>query len=121
MMETMDDIMHPGARAANPAFPHAPDGWTRDTAMDLARKDELTLSDDHWTAVKALQEYFARHELNEINVRELHDALDEAFHLKGGIKYLYTLFPGGPVAQGCRFAGLEPPAGAVDRSFGSVV
>ncbi|MDV3237600.1 MAG: TusE/DsrC/DsvC family sulfur relay protein [Gammaproteobacteria bacterium] len=121
MMETMDDIMHPGSRAHNPAFPHAPDGWTRDMAMDLARKEQLTLTDDHWMALKALQEYFARHELNEINVRELHDALDEAFHLKGGIKYLYTLFPGGPVAQGCRLAGLEPPTGAVDLSFGSVV
>ena len=31
-----------------------------------------------------------------------------------------TLFPGGPVAQGCRLAGLKAPAGAVDRGFGSV-
>jgi tRNA 2-thiouridine synthesizing protein E len=30
------------------------------------------------------------------------------------------LFPGGPLAQGCRLAGLEPPAGAFDPSYGSV-
>jgi hypothetical protein len=30
------------------------------------------------------------------------------------------LFSGGPVAQGCRLAGLNAPAGAVDRGFGSV-
>ena len=52
-------------------------------------------------------------------MRQLHDALDERFHAKGGLKYLYEVFPGGPIAQGCRFAGLKPPAGAADKSFGS--
>ena len=65
-----------------------------------------------------LQGYFAAHE--RPNVRELHDALDESFHARGGLRYLYTLFPGGPVAQGCRFAGLKAPSGAADKSFGSV-
>ena len=68
--------------------------------------------------MRALQEYFARNEV--VNVRVLHDALDEKFHVKGGMKVLYEMFPGGPVAQGCRLAGLEAPAGAVDKSFGSV-
>jgi tRNA 2-thiouridine synthesizing protein E len=34
---------------------------------------------------------------------------------------LFKLFPKGPIAQGCRLAGLEPPAGSVDLGFGSVV
>ena len=51
---------------------------------------------------------------------DLHDALDECFHQKGGLKYLYTLFPGGPIAQSCRLAGLKAPFIATDRSFGSV-
>jgi len=34
--------------------------------------------------------------------------------------YLYQIIPGGPVAEGCRLAGLSVPAGAVDKSFGSV-
>jgi tRNA 2-thiouridine synthesizing protein E len=53
-------------------------------------------------------------------MRELHDALDEMFHRQGGIKQLYVLFHGGPIAQGCRIAGLKAPAGAIDRGFGSV-
>ncbi len=53
-------------------------------------------------------------------MRELTDALDEAFHMNGGIKYLYKLFPGGPLVQGCRMAGLQAPAGAEDKGFGSV-
>ncbi len=36
------------------------------------------------------------------------------------MKYLYGRFPGGPVAQCSRIAGLEAPAGASDFSYGSV-
>jgi tRNA 2-thiouridine synthesizing protein E len=68
----------------------------------------------------ALQAYFAGHDKPDLNMRELHDALDERFHTRGGMKFLYRLFPGGPVAQGCRLAGLPVPAGAVNPSFGSV-
>ena len=53
-------------------------------------------------------------------LREISDALEESFHAKGGMKYLYQIMPGGPVAQGCKLAGLQVPAGAVDKSFGSV-
>jgi len=119
---TMEDVMHPGAEAPDPAFPRAPRGWSRDAAQALAQAEGLALTDDHWEAVRALQDYYAnRREAAHINVRELRDALEERFHGKGGAKYLYGLFPGGPVAQGCRLAGLEPPAGAADPGFGSVV
>ncbi len=122
MMDRMEDIMNPSVSAKrNPAFPYAPLGWAQDSAKAVARTEGLSLNEDHWQTIRALQEYFSRHELGEINVRELHDALDERFHGKGGIKYLYTLLPGGPIAQGCRLAGLEPPAGAADPGFGSVV
>ena len=70
--------------------------------------------------MRALQEYNARHAEGGINVRELHDALDEKFHEKGGMKYLYGLFPGGPISQGCRLAGIEAPPGSTDTGFGSV-
>ncbi|HHJ13226.1 MAG TPA: TusE/DsrC/DsvC family sulfur relay protein [Gammaproteobacteria bacterium] len=103
------------------AFPYAPDDWSPDDAVRQAQQEGMELMDDHWEALHALQEYYARREGHRISTRQLHDALDEHFHLKGGMKYLYGLFPGGPVAQGCRLAGLEAPAGAVDLGFGSVV
>jgi len=53
-------------------------------------------------------------------MRELHDALEERFHARGGLKRLYQLFPGGPLAQGCRLAGLKAPFLATDHGFGSV-
>lgn len=107
--------------ATDPAFPNAPLDWTRDHAIDAARKEGLDLKEDHWEVIRALQNYYAQHEDETvINLRDLHDALDECFHQKGGLKFLYTLFPGGPIAQSCRLAGLKAPFMATDRSFGSV-
>lgn len=121
IMTSLQEAFQPIVREpAAPGFPHAPPNWTRETAESIAQQEQLTLGDDHWAVVRALQGFFARHEDSGINLRDLHDALEEKFHYKGGIKYLYTLLPGGPVAQGCRLAGLEPPAGAVDLGFGSV-
>jgi TusE/DsrC/DsvC family sulfur relay protein len=119
MAQTMSDILNPSAAATrDPDFPNAPADWSRATAESVAKSDGIALGPDHWEVIKALQGWFA--ERPRTNVRELHDALDERFHAAGGIKYLYALLPGGPVAQGCRLAGIEPPAGAADRSFGSV-
>jgi tRNA 2-thiouridine synthesizing protein E len=103
-----------------PGFPHAPTGWTRELGLEAARGEQLKPGEEHWETVRALQEYYARRAAEAINLRELHDALEERFHRQGGLKYLYQLFPGGPVAQGCRLAGLKAPAGAADKGFGSV-
>lgn len=101
-------------------FPNAPEGWSVDDAARMATGEGLAVSTDHWEALRALQDYYSSHEMR-INTRELVDALDERFHQRGGIKFLYNLFPGGPVSQGCRLAGLQPPSGSRDSGFGSVM
>jgi len=101
-------------------YPFAPADWDEGDAVKLAREEGIDLGADHLELLAALQVYFTRHDKPDMNMRELHDALDERFHSRGGMRHLYQLFPGGPVAQGCRLAGLEVPAGAVNKSFGSV-
>jgi len=101
-------------------FRFAPVDWNPASAQQLAAREGLTLERAHWDLVRALQEFYARSPSAEIRLRDLQDALEEKFHHKGGLKYLYTVCPGGPVTQGCRLAGLRPPAGASDRGFGSV-
>lgn len=103
-----------------PGYPFAPMDWSEDDAERMAHEEGIELGADHLEVLSALQEYFSKHDKQDLNVRELHDALDEKFHLRGGMKYLYVLFPGGPVAQGCQLAGLPIPTSAIDRSFGSV-
>jgi len=110
-----------GDPATHPDFPYAPLDWTREDAMKIAQAEGLQLTETHWEAIRALQNYYAHHDDESvINLRDLHDALDENFHLQGGLKFLYTLFPGGPIAQSCRLAGLKAPFMASDSSFGSV-
>ena len=119
-MTNLQDAFPGIQTVADPRFPHAPPDWSCEAAAALADQEHVPLGDDHWAVVRGLQEFFARHEDGVVKIRDLHDALDEKFHHKGGMKYLYTLLPGGPIAQGCRLAGLKPPAGAIDLSFGSV-
>ena len=119
MTSLMEEIVGHGAHE-NPRFPNAPEGWTAAAGVEAARNEGLEPVEEHWETVRALQEYYARHPAGAVNLRELHDALDERFHRRGGIRRLYQLFPGGPVAQGCRIGGLKAPAGAVDKGFGSV-
>jgi len=102
-------------------FPNAPPGWSLRYARSRARIDGIMLTDEHYDVIRALQEYFSRHELNDRHMRELQDALDERFHALGGIRYVYRLFPHGPIAQGCRIGGLVAPGITVDRGFGSVM
>lgn len=109
-----------GNGVTNPDFPNAPEGWTQEQATNQAAEEGLDTGNGLWDMVRALQEFYVRNEGPSINSRELHDALEERFHSHGGMKYLYELFPGGPVTQGCRMAGLEPPAGSSDTGFGSV-
>ena len=113
--KTERTTQHPGERSG---FPHAPVDWSPSQAEDAADSEDLTLTPEHWEALRALQAYYAS--TDTPRTRELVDALDERFHTRGGLKFLYTLFPGGPVAQGCRLAGLAVPPGAQDNSFGSV-
>ena len=98
-------------------FPNAPKDWDTNSAKQTAREDGLKLKKDHWDLIRALQEYYSKVEFPRL--RQIKDALDEKFHAQGGMKYLYQIIPGGPVAQGCRLAGLNVPAGAIDKSFGS--
>ena len=121
MLDSQRDAIHPERGAPLLDYPHAPIGWMPEDARQAAAQDDFTLTEQHWQVIRALQAFFAQNQESGINKTALHDALGEKFHHQGGMKFLYLLFPKGPVAQGCRYAGLTPPAGAVDLGFGSVM
>ena len=119
MAESMNDIMHPKHnKDKNPAFPHAPDDWTEELAQSSAAADGIKLEEAHWAVIRFLQDYFSSKESPV--ARQLSKALEEQFLHQGGRKYLFNLFPKGPANQGSRIAGLKPPKGSTDQSFGSV-
>jgi TusE/DsrC/DsvC family sulfur relay protein len=93
--------------------------WTETDARRMARMDGLDLTDERLDVICWMRDYFADCGQPK-NPRGLSHAMEAAFAEQGGRRYLYHLFPQGPVLQGCRLAGLPTPAGTVDRSFGTV-
>lgn len=115
---TMHDILHPGSAETDSRFSNAPAGWTMHDAETVAECEELVLSDEHWRVVRVIQSVYA--EDQNMPIRMLRDALEAHFQDKGGCRYLFSILPGGPIVQGCRLAGLTPPQGSTDGSFGTV-
>jgi len=110
------DLIHPGYETPSILdFPYAPSNWSVKAAEEGAHQRGLTLTETHWRVVRTLQALYARNAEPVINMRDLHDALEQDFHREGGIRYLYTLFPNGPLAQSRLLASLTLPAGAQDK------
>ena len=93
--------------------------WSEATAKELAAKEGIELSPEHWEVVCYLRDHYEECGLAPSG-RSLLQCMEEKFAAPGGGKYLYRLFPGGPVSQGSRIAGLPLPAYSSDKSFGSV-
>ncbi len=93
--------------------------WNEDMAQTQARNEGIELSDAHMDVICYLRDHFAECG-PESNARSLLKAMEETYRDQGGRKYLYKLFPRGPVTQACRLAGLPTPPGNADPSFGSV-
>jgi tRNA 2-thiouridine synthesizing protein E len=92
--------------------------WSEEQAAALAKEQGIALSDAHWEVIHFLRERFI-HEGQAKSGRHVSEALEKEFSGKGGKRYLYTLFPEGPVSQGSRIAGLPLPPYTQDPSFGS--
>ncbi|CAG0124413.1 Sulfurtransferase TusE [Rhodocyclaceae bacterium] len=93
--------------------------WTPKKALQLAAEEGITLTDEHWEVITSLRERYRKYG-SAMNAQDLGRELEEEFSSEQGRRSLYELFPGGPVTQGCRIAGLPVPSGSVDTSFGSV-
>ena len=93
--------------------------WSKEIAADIANEEGLRLTDEHWEVINLLRNHYRLHGHDRSGPRLL-SALEEPFGARGGKKRLYELFPGGPINQGCRIAGIPVPPYSSDPSFGSV-
>lgn len=112
--ETETSSHYAGVRFMELADQH----WDRNKSANLAQSEGISFDDEHWAVIAFLRRYYLENGLPR-NARTLAKALNQHFSDQGGNKYLYRLFPGGPVTQGSRLANLRTPAYATDVSFGS--
>lgn len=95
------------------------DSWTEQDARRVAQGEGLDLTEAHMEVICFLRDQYTDCGPAP-SARSLLHTLEEAYAAEGGRKYLYRLFPHGPVTQGCELAGIPVPAGNLDRSFGTI-
>ena len=93
--------------------------WSPLHAQHRAKTEGIELSDEHWEVIYYLRERYRIHG-GARTARSVLKELEEKFCPDGNNRHLYELFPGGPVSQASRMAGLPPPPYSSDPSFGSV-
>lgn len=94
------------------------DHWSPLLAKRIASEDGIeALTEAHWHVIYALRNLYRENGRAE-NVREVMHMLEQDFVDEGGRRYLYELFPKGPVSQGSRLAGVPAPPYSSDPSFG---
>ncbi len=105
---------------------HDPEGnmfglasWSPLFARKQAEAEGLFLADEHWEIIIYLRERYREHG-GAGSARVVLRELEQKFSDGHGRRNLYELFPGGPVSQASRFAGLPLPPYSNDPSFGSV-
>lgn len=96
------------------------DDWSPDIARQIAEKEGITLTDDHFLVLNFLRDYFINQNGSTEDAHQILRSTEEYFGDRGGRRWLYMLFPGGPMTQGMKIAGLPVPPHATDPSFGSV-
>jgi tRNA 2-thiouridine synthesizing protein E len=95
------------------------DDWSHDIARERARAEGIDLSDDHFRVLDWLRTYVIDQGGSREDARVILRELENHFAAEGGGRWLYELFPGGPVRQGMKIAGLPEAAHDVDPSFGT--
>jgi TusE/DsrC/DsvC family sulfur relay protein len=87
--------------------------WSEVVANEIARSENVEMSENHWEVVNFLREYYNEYQIAPA-VRVLTKAIGKKLGAdKGNSKYLYELFPYGPAKQACKIAGLPKPTGCV--------
>lgn len=94
--------------------------WNEAKAAATAKELGIELTDAHWQVIKFIRTHYAnvgpaRH------AREYSEVLNERFAAEGGSRFLYQLFPGGPVNQACAIGGVTTPGDVTNNAFGTSV
>lgn len=86
-----------------------PSDWSEELALEIARREAIPLSEDHWMVVRFVRDHFETCQ----SVPEARFALKAMQVTLGGDKatrkYLYRLFPYGYGQQACKIAGVRKP------------
>jgi len=86
-----------------------PADWSEEVATELARQEQIELTERHWTVIRFMRQYYeqrliapdARHVMKHLAAVKGAD--------RAGRNDLFVLFPYGYVKQACKIAGMRKP------------
>lgn len=81
--------------------------WNEEIAQEFARQENIQLTDEHWSAISFMREYYAEHQVAP-DVRHVMKHLAEQSGQDSRNK-IFELFPYGYVKQACKIAGMKRP------------
>ena len=86
-----------------------PADWNEQAAKELARQERIVLSEEHWTVLRFMREYYEQHHI----APDARHVMKHLAEFKGAGKAdrndLFALFPYGYVKQACKIAGMRRP------------
>jgi TusE/DsrC/DsvC family sulfur relay protein len=82
-----------------------PSQWTKEIALEIAREEGITLTDQHFAVIEFLRN---RHVSGDaLSIRSInHSGVID-------VKTFYQLFPGAPLKKATKIAGIPKPASCV--------
>ena len=78
------------------------------TPENFSEWNDIELQPAHWDVIAFLRNH-CEQQGTDSSARELLKLMVTHYHAEGGNKYLYSLFPRGPVVQACKIAGMRQP------------
>ncbi len=82
-----------------------PSQWTKEIAVEIAKEEDITLTDKHFALIDFLRDQFQKGIPLTIRKVGTSGIVD--------IKGFYELFPGGPLKKSSRIAGIPKPVSCV--------
>jgi tRNA 2-thiouridine synthesizing protein E len=87
--------------------------WSRMVADALAQRNGLSLTEEHWKIIQFVRDYHDTYAI-EPPMRALVKALPAQIGKDAGnSRFLYQLFPEGPIKEASRYAGLPKPLSCI--------
>ncbi|VFP87937.1 TusE/DsrC/DsvC family sulfur relay protein [Candidatus Erwinia haradaeae] len=83
--------------------------WTEDFAKKIAKEEGINLNLDHWEIIYLIRNFYLEFNISP-TVHMLVKVIKKRYgEEKGNSRYLFRLFPKGPVKQATKIAGLPKP------------
>ena len=86
-----------------------PGQWDEEIARQLAAKEQLVLSDEHWKILSFMRSFYDEHQVAPDARYTIKYLADDLGYGRKARNYMFKLFPYGYVKQACKLAGMKRP------------